>query len=325
MLFISRAARTRVLQAAALASFILCAPARAKPPKDFDKFWKQVRAELDAVPAAAVFAPDAENTDAQVACYKASYASLGGKRVHARYCRPAADGRYPAVLISPWYGLGALPVPKKLPGRGVAAFWFQARGFEVDQKSYPTENSWYILDGIDDPRTYVFREIAAHGLRALDVMASRPELDSSRFAAMGASQGGGLSLILAAVDRRVKFVAADFPFLSDWEGSLAAATEGPFRTVAELIEKEPARAAGIRKTVSYFDALNAAPKVTAPALVQAGLKDKSCVAAGVRKVYAALRSGDKKLVEFPEAGHGDLNADRWHAIEDFVSARLTAR
>lgn len=305
-------------------ALILAAAAGAGEPRDFDKFWRQTRKELEEVPIAAELKPDPAHTDAEAACFKADWSSLGGARVHARYCRPQGAGPFPAVLISPWYGLGAIPVPDGLARRGVAALWYQARGFEVDRSSYPLENSWYVLEGIDSPRTYVFRGIVAHGLRGLDFLASRPEIDAKRLAVMGASQGGGLSLLLTALDKRVSLAAADFPFLSDWEGSIADAA-GAYGELRGLIERDPPKRAAVLRTLGYFDALHAASRVRVRALVQAGLKDRTCPAAGIKKVYERLGSKEKLLREYPDADHGDQNAERWKAMEDFVAAGLGAR
>jgi len=309
-----------VLLAAALA-----ASARALDrPKDFDAFWARVSAELAAAPLDAALEPDTAHTDKDVACFKASYASIHRVAIHARYCRPAREGKFPAVLISPWYSQGAIPVPDSLPKRGIAALWYQARGFEVDQSSYALENSWYILQGIEDPETYVYRDIVAHALRGLDVLAARPEVDAARIAVVGASQGGGLSLLLAGLDPRVALAAADFPFLSDWEGSLSA-PGSPYADVRRRVEARPRERSAVMRTLSYFDTLDVADRIAVPVLVEVGLKDRTCPPEGIKKLFARLKSRDKRLVEYPGADHTDEGARRWKAMEDFVAERLGPR
>ena len=310
---------------AVLLAASLAAPARtAAAPKDFDQFWGKVKKELAAVPLESKLEPDPAHTDANVACYKVSYLSLGRIRIHARYCRPMGAGPFPAALISPWYAQGAIPPPVDPPKRGIAALWYQARGFDVDQSSYPIENSWYVLSGIEDPKTFVYRGMVAHALRGLEFLASRPEVDAKRLAVMGASQGGGLSLLAAALDRRVAAAAADFPFLSDWEGSMARA-QPPYAEVKKYISDRPDRRESVLKTLRYFDALNAAPRITAPVLINVGLKDRTCPPEGVKKVFAAVASPDKTLKEYPTADHTDQGPVRWQAIVDFLTRKLTVR
>ena len=302
---------------------IIAAPAAASTgPKDFDLFWTNTRRELDAVPLAAEFAPDPESTDAEIACFKVSYASLHGIRIHARYCRPARAGKYPAVLITPWYSKGPIPPPNSLPLHGIAALEFQARGFEVDQSSYPLANSWYILDGIETPESYIYREIVAHALRGLDFLAARPEVDAKRLAVMGASQGGGVSLLVAGLDPRVTAVSADFPFLTDWPESLAA-PEGVYPSVRKYITEHPDRRDAVMRTVSYYDTLDVADRIAVPVFVQAGLKDKTCPAPEIETMYRRLKSKRKKLKEYPDADHSDLGAERWKTGEDYLAGVLT--
>ena len=306
-----------------LLALLLAAPAAAaSAPPDFDQFWASARRELNAQPLDSRLTPDPANTDAEVACFKASYASLRGIVIHARYCRPARTGRFPAVLITPWYSKGAIPPPVSLAKRGIAALEFQARGFEVDQSSYPLANSWYILDGIQKPGSYVYREIVAHAQRGLDFLEALPEVDAKRLAVMGASQGGGVSLLLAGLDVRVAAVSADFPFLTDWPGSLSA-PGSPYADVRKYIAEHPGEKNAVMKTLSYYDTLDVAGRIKVPVLVQAGLKDRTCPAPEIETMFAHLKSANKKLKEYPNADHSDQGSERWKAAEDFLAAVLT--
>jgi cephalosporin-C deacetylase len=309
-----------------LLAVLLAAPAAAAPDlrSDFDRFWADTRAELAKTPLDARLTPDPEHSDDQVSCFKASYASLHGIPIRARYCRPTSPGVFPAVLIIPWYSKGAIPPPASLAKRGIAALEFQARGYEVDQSSYPLANSWYILDGIDAPETYEYREIVAHALRGLEFLAARPETDLQKLAVMGASQGGGVALLVAGLDARVSAVSADFPFLTDWPESLAAAGS-PYADVRKYIAEHPDRKAAVMKTLSFYDTLDVAGGIDVPVLVQAGLKDRTCPAPEIEKMFGLIKSERKTLKERPDADHSDEGADRWRTGEDFLAGVLTGR
>jgi cephalosporin-C deacetylase len=306
------------------AAFVASSAAASDGPKDFDAFWAGTRRELAATPLDAKLTPDPDHTDDRVACFKADYASLHGIRIHARYCRPARPGKYPAVLITPWYSKGAIPPPISLPLRGVAALEFQARGFEVDQSSYPIANSWYILDGIETPESYIYREIVSHALRGLDFLAAQPDVNVKSLAVMGASQGGGVSLLVAGLDPRVVAVSANFPFLTDWPESLSAPGT-PYADVRKFIAENPGKRDAVLRTVSYFDTLDVAGRIRVPVFVQAGLKDKTCPAPEIETMYRRLRSKRKTLKEYPNADHSDLGAERWGDSENFLVRVLTGR
>ena len=289
-------------------------------PEGFDRFWKRTLEELAAVPPDASFVPAPESSDAQVLCFRASYASLKGLRVHAWYCRPAGPGPFPGLLINPWYGEGRVEPPREAARLGAAVLWYQGRGYDVDRSSYPPENASYMLQGIDRPETYVYRELAAHAARGLDVLASRPEVDASRLGTGGASQGGGLALLLGGLDPRVKAVAANFPFLSDFGASLPSGGP-PYRDVRDELERSPGRREAVLRTLAFFDALNVADRVRARVLIQAGLLDKTCPPEGVLAVYNALR-GPKRLSVYPSAGHVGQGAERWSEMLGFLASSL---
>ena len=292
-------------------------------PRDFDAFWDRTLRELAAVPLDLKLREAAEQSDARVKCYQADYQSLKRIRIHAWYCRPAAEGRYPAVLVSPWYGRGEVAPPREAALQGLAVLEYQGRGFAVDLSSYPAENSSYILSGIESPDSYVFRELYAHAKRGVDVLASRPEVDARRIGATGMSQGGGLSLAAAGLDARVSAVSAGFPFLCGVQASLSAA-RGPYQELRAFMERGPAQRRAAARTLAYFDVLNFAPRIKAAALVQAGLRDRTCPAAGIREVYGRL-AGPKVLAEFPAADHMDDNVPRWEKLKAFLIERLGAR
>ena len=296
--------------------------AKPDPPADFAAFWRRTERELAKVP----LNPELEKTpavsDARAECFHASYSSWGGTRVHAWYCRPKAPGRYPAVLISPWYGQGQIPPPIDWADQGVAALWYQGRGYGVDQSSYPVDNGYYSLLGIASPRTYVYRAMVCHGLRGLEFLRERPEVDAARLGVAGASQGGGLSLILAGLDPGVGAVAANFPFLSDIRDSLRSAARSPYMDIAGYLRGRPAAKAAALKTLSYFDVLNFAGRVRVPVFVETGLMDRTCPADGIIAMFNALASREKSLRAFPAADHVHEDAPRWSAMQSFLVKRL---
>ncbi|PIU20649.1 MAG: hypothetical protein COT18_01200 [Elusimicrobia bacterium CG08_land_8_20_14_0_20_59_10] len=306
--------------AASVEAALAANKALAGPPADLDEFWKGTLAALASVPADLKLAGAPEQSDEKVKCFKADYAGFGGMRLYAWYCRPAADGKYPAVLINPWYGRTTVSPPAGAARRGFAALAWQGRGFEVDLPAYPPENSGYALSGIEDRDAYAYRALYANAVRGVDVLASLPEVNAARIGVAGSSQGGGLSLAAAALDPRVAAVSADFPFMCDLYTGVPL-SEGTLKSVRELTEREPSKRAAVLSTIPYFDLLNLAPKIKAPVKLQAGLRDTACVPGGIRNVYNAIKSPGR-LEEFPDSGHGDDNVLRYEKMMDFIYSAL---
>ncbi|MEK6543828.1 MAG: acetylxylan esterase, partial [Elusimicrobiota bacterium] len=255
---------------------LLCvgaAPCAAAP--GFDEFWRQTLAELKTIAPSPTMRLAGNKSSGKAECFKVDYRSLGQRRVYAWYCRPKRTGRSPGIVINPWYGLGQVEAPLYIAEMGYAVLAYQGRGYEVDLSSYPPDNSSYMTLGITDPKGYVYREMVAHALRSLDFLASRPEVDQARSGMIGPSQGGGLTLIAAALDPRVKAAAADFPFLTGIPEALPVATY-PYQEVRDYLAKDPGQQAVVAATLAYFDTANFAARITVPVFITAGLKDNVC-------------------------------------------------
>ena len=149
-------------------------------------------------------------------------------------------------------------------------------------------------------------------------------MDARRIGVAGASQGGGLSLLLAGLDPRVRAASADAPFLTDWEESLSA-PHSPYADVRKYLAEHPGERAAVMRTLSYFDTLDVVGRIDVPVLFQVGLKDMTCPPAETEKAYRRLKSRRKRLKEYPNADHSDEGAARWGAAEDFLADALSVR
>ena len=96
-------------------------------------------------------------------------------------------------------------------------------------------------------------------IRAVDFLASRPEVDSDRIAVWGGSQGGGLSLATAALDKRISFCMADVPWLCDWVQYYKASH---WDKIDEWLAAKPGRSwKSMLRTLSFFDTMNMTDKI----------------------------------------------------------------
>jgi cephalosporin-C deacetylase-like acetyl esterase len=137
-------------------------------------------------------------------------------------------------------------------------------------------------------------------VRAVDFLASRPEVDRDRIAVTGGSQGGGLSLATAALDSRISLCAPDIPFLCDWVRYFKTSD---WPEMNEWVKAKPHRSwEKTLRTLSYFDALNLADRIRCPVFVGLGLQDQVCPAATIFAVYNRLPVSKEYRV-YPKAGH----------------------
>jgi len=121
----------------------------------------------------------------------------------------------------------------------------------------------------------VYRDIFAFCIRAVDFLCSRAEVDASAIGVLGGNQGGGLSLAIAALDKRIKACAPDAPYLSDFPEAIRWA-DWPYKEVKYYLEKYAEQKTEFLRTLSYFDVMNLAPDIRCPVVMGVGLLDRIC-------------------------------------------------
>jgi len=277
-------------------------------PADFHPFWQRLVAEAGTDPPPYQLAPDSKRSREGVAVSMVEYQGLGGKPIYGWYLCPARPNPRPGVLYLSGYGAPPVEPPISLASHGYAVLAIDVRGNRVEApRARPFES--YGTLGIQSPDTYVYREIVGHCLRALRLLASRPEVDPQRIAVVGASEGGGLGLILSTLAPEVKAVVADAPLLCDFPLSVEAGG-WPYSDIARKLRSQPKQAAQMRSTLSYFDLANFAPDIQRPVLVSVGFLDRVSLPAAVYGV-CNLIPGPKEIKPLPEVGHEGGGEELW--------------
>lgn len=307
-------------------------------PADFEAFWDQAVRELRRVPldlhverqqtlrgaeigrynvehAALPEHPDpaGERYD-EIEVYKVDFASLGGKRVYAWFAKPVGEGPFPGLLVLPGAGMGPRPAPVEHAAHGFAAMDIQVHNQPVDleRTQYPP----YPEDDLSAPEKMVHYYVYLNAVQAVSALAACPGVDPERLACAGGSQGGRLSIVVAALDQRIKAAVpalAHFAYLPwlHW----AERMNKQKKSGAEGFTPRALRPTQRLVTEGYFDLVNFAPRVRCPVLMNAGLIDPISPPTGVFAVYRSL-TGPKQIVPLPTCGHDislafDREAFRW--------------
>ena len=297
-------------------------PVEPSRPADFQSFWKAALDSLKEVPLSATVLRDTVQSGAMCDVYRVSYQSLHRVRVHGWFTVPRwKAGPYAALLFFPGYSSGRILARTDYSKLGYATLSIQVRGYGVDQESYPEDNSRYMTIGIESPQTYIYREIVCHCLRAVDFAAQRPEVDRRRIGTVGGSQGGGLALLVAGLDPRIKVASANVPFLTDFPRSLTM-TGNPYRDVLRYIESNPEKREKVMRTVSYFDVLNLAQEIKTPVIVSTGLFDRTCPAPSIYGMFLCLAAREKKIMIYPYLDHLEVQQYFSRAEKDWIMEHL---
>ncbi|MCZ6680255.1 MAG: acetylxylan esterase [Candidatus Poribacteria bacterium] len=296
-----------------------------KPPRtaqpDFDEFWERTKAEGLAQP----LNPELKPIDYPVKRVQVFSASFDGyargsevpPRVGGWYFIPEDPAPRPALVIYHgyhgyrdrvathlhWALLGFVVLAMDVRGRGEAPDWTEYSG-----------GHWlgWMTRGIMDKEEYFYRLAYIDCVRAVEFIAERPEVDAERIGVLGGSQGGALSLAVAALSNRPAIAMPMVPYLCNYPAAVKMARGNQYGELNNYFIRYPEREVHAMKTLSYFDNLNLAPWISCPTLVSVGLRDIICPPSTVFSTYNYLTC-KKEIAIYPYDGHsggGDAHREK---------------
>ncbi|MFF7209069.1 acetylxylan esterase [Streptomyces sp. NPDC008238] len=283
-------------------------------PADFDDFWRTTLAESRAAGTAAVTVTTAPGPRLRtVAVFDVTFPGFGGEPVRAWLRLPhGAEGPLPAVVQYVGYGGGRGHALEGLlwasagfahlhmDTRGQGSGW--SRGDTPDSGTTGPQAPGMMTRGIDDPRTYYYRRLFTDAVRAVDAVRTLPSVDPGRIAVLGASQGGGTALAVAALDPGVHALVAHVPFLCDFPRATVVTDADPYREIGRYLAVHRGGAERAMRTLSYFDGVNFAARARVPARFSAALMDEITPPSTVFAAYNAY-AGPKEMAVWPWNGH----------------------
>ncbi|RME97345.1 MAG: cephalosporin deacetylase [Chloroflexi bacterium] len=289
-------------------------PALTRQP-DFEQFWQTTLAEAAQQPLNAELTA-VDYPVPEIRAFSTRYAGWQGASVAAWYLRPSGNGPFPAMVFYHGYTRSKEGIYNYLPWvlQGYAVLAVDVRGQSGETADTATYSSGHargwMTKGILSEYEYYYRGVYVDAVRALDFLAARPDVDITRVGLTGFSQGGGLSLAVAALDNRPALTMPGMPFLCHFERPLQISRAYPYWEFADYLRDYPHRTARVFKTLSYFDNLNLADKIKCPVLVSVGLIDEICPPSTVFAVYNHL-PGPKQIAVFPYHQH-ERPQTHWH-------------
>lgn len=303
-------------------------------PADFDAFWKSRLAELAKFPIEPILTllPDA-CTD-KVNVYHVSFRTSGPSwtkaqaRIYGILCEPKAPGKYPAVLRVPGAGVRPYGGDKTLAARGVITLEIGIHGIPVNMPEnvydvlYAGALVGYWNFNADNRETYYYHRVYVSCVRANDFLTSRENWNNKDLLVMGASQGGQLSIVTAALDPRVTGLAVTHPAGCDWESPLHGRAGGwphPFMPGADgkpSVNATPAK----METLRYYDAVNFAKRIKVPGYYNWGYNDTVTPPTSTYAAYNVI-TAPKTLGLTLEMGH-QYNQEQSEAITNWISNTL---
>jgi cephalosporin-C deacetylase len=300
-------------------------PARQEPA-DFNSFWKSTLDEARTHPLNAKFERVNYGLVAQET-FDVTYSGFGGQPIKGWLILPAGahrDASLPCVVQFIGYGGGrSFPFDWLLwASAGYAHFVMDTRGQGSGWSKGDTPDLYgeggnpslpgSMTQGVLDPKHYFYRRVFVDAVRAIETARSHPNVDATRIAITGGSQGGGITIAAAGLVPDVAIAMPDVPFLCHYRRATEIVDSYPYKEIAEYCHIHRDKIDTVFNTLSYFDGVNFATRAKAKALFSVALMDQICPPS---TVYAAHNywNGEKDIKVYPYNGHE--GGDKYQTLE----------
>lgn len=281
-------------------------------PDDFREYWDSSMEKAAKVPMLTKVTYNDQQSTPKVDVYYVKIQSYRpGNHVYGVLSIPKeakyrnAEGKIPAILRLPGATVRAFNGPNDLADKGFIVLEIGVHGIPVDQdpEIYSAlvggSLSNYAAMGLDNKDTFYYKRVYMGCIRAIDYLCSRSDVDTSRIAVYGGSQGGMLSIVTASLDKRVKAMVCQFPAFCDVTGYYCGRSGGWPHLFID--KKEPNIEAKVNNS-KYYDVVNFARFLTIPGYYAWGFNDIVCCPSSTFSAYNVI-TAPKRLEISRDSGH----------------------
>lgn len=272
-------------------------------PAHFNDFWEKNLALLKKIPLSPQMELLPHRCTEKVDAYLISYRNINNSKMYGILTMPKAPGKYPGILRFPGAGVHSIGGNFKNAEQGAIILELGIHGIPVNLKGNIYTDlsngalSSYYISGIEDKDSFYYRRVYLGCVKGIDFLLSLPNCNG-KIGTLGGSQGGALSIVTSALDKRIAASAVYFPAFSDCEAYLHGRTGGwphYFRNKANCTDNKI-------NTMRYYDAANFARQLSSPVYFAYGYNDLTCGPTTSRAVYNAINA-PKILVISENSGH----------------------
>jgi cephalosporin-C deacetylase-like acetyl esterase len=306
------------------------APEELRPvtefPVNFQEFWATELLKARETPLKPFMLLIPERCTDKVNVYQVSFqVDRPESRFYGILCIPKKEGKYPALLRVP--GAGVRPYAGDVYTASLGAITLEVgiHGIPVTMDQVVYDNlangalNCYWTFCRNDLKTFYYHRVIIGALRAVDLICSLPQFNHQALGVTGSSQGGALSVMTAALDSRVTFLAAVHPALCDHEAYFkkrAAGWPHYFYYYGKPDAKE-------LEVTRYYDTANFARCLTAPGWFSWGYNDEVCPPTSMFAVYNVV-SSPKEFHPYLQTGHYWYQ-EQWDEWESWLLEKMNLK
>ena len=296
-------------------------------PKDFDAFWSKVLkdARLNDLNPTKRLLPERCTVDDDV--YEISYVNnASNSRIYGILSVPVKQGKYPALLRVP--GAGVRPYSGDTytaPGKAIV-LEIGIHGIPVTMPQSVYDNllagalNNYWDTNIDNPDKNYYKRVITGVVRGVDYIASLSQWDGKTIGVTGASQGGFLSLAVAALDKRITFLGVVHDAMCDYSAEVHGVAGG----WPHYFYKNTDKSLKVKVDASmYYDGVNFARRINVPGWYSFGYNDEVVPPTSSYGLYNIV-TAPKKLSVYQQTGHYWYQ-EQWDEWQNYIKEHLNVK
>lgn len=250
-------------------------------PDDFDSFWENAISSMRNAPS--VFSQtvldDYSTVDTEVSLLNFIVPN-SEVAIYGYLSKPKKEGKFPIALYLPGAGIGPSNPNVNFISKDVISLSIEIHGLnpQADASFFQEVKRKfmnYMYSGVESRDKFYYKPVVLGCIKAADYLCELPQYDGENFITFGGSQGGFLSIATAALDKRVTGVVSFHPAMSDLTGYLHDRVGGwPHHFAPKfhgIYNSE-----SIVTTLSYYDTVNFAKRISVPGFYSFGYNDVTC-------------------------------------------------
>lgn len=294
-------------------------------PADFDEFWSKALADArTTAPLNARRRLLPERCTEEVNVYEVDFQNIRwGSRTYGILCVPTKPGKYPALLRVPGAGVRPYAGDPWTAAKGAITLEIGIHGVPVtmEQEKYDllaagALNCYWNLN-MDNRDEAYYKRVFIGAVRAIDYIATMPEWNGQQLGVTGSSQGGMLSLVCAALDKRVTCYAPVHAAMCDHTASLKGIACGwPHYFYYDKSKRTKERI----ETSRYDDGVNFARRITCPGWFSFGFNDDVVPPTTAYGTFNVVK-GPKTLSLYQQTAHFWYQ-EQWDEWQEWLFKQL---
>ena len=284
-------------------------------PSDFDAFWQSQRNLKNSLPMDIQMSYHSESS--YQTTYTFSLANIEGRRTYGYISVPKGSGPFPASITLPPFGSASAivgPDTESAEKGGMIAVSLSIHNRPVNQD----DPNAYVPDVHTDRDQFYYRYGLIGAMHVIDYLETRPDFDGN-VCAMGVSQGGGLSILLAGIDDRISLLIHSNPTMGQHVGykhDRASGFPAYLSIIDDLNQGNTTVFNNAVNATKYYDAMFHARRFRGASFSLTGLRDL-VVPSGTALVSHNQLPGSKVLMISRDGGHEHPN-EYWNGRFEFM-------